>query len=147
MGCGKYSIKDSCGDRYYSTCTFYQTDVPEWSTLKDQNCVTIEETTEELYKEITKIKNNLDTSEIGDDCIVYTGIGTTITQKQINKVHEEEICNLKTAIKNATPTNGMFCQDLNYGTLISPNDCDGKPTTWCEFAQFILNKLKTDQDV
>lgn len=120
MGCGKYDISSTCGDRYYATCTFYQTELPEWSELKDQNCVTIEETTEELYKAVTEIKDQLDNSEPSEGCIEYL------------------------IECFSSPSNGVFCPNLDYGDLIDPDDCDGKPTTWCEFAQFVLNLLKTD---
>lgn len=143
MGCGKYNISDTCGERTYATCVFYQTDLPEWSELVEQNCVTIEETTEELYNEIDKLKDSLDTSELGNDCIDYTtNDDGDILIKDVLLVFEEKICDLESKSEGAGSPGSQFCSNLDFGDLIDPNDCDGKPTTWCEFAQFILNKLQ-----
>ena len=142
MGCGKYDISSTCGDRYYATCTFYQTELPEWSELKDQNCVTIEETTEELYEAVTEIKDQLDNSELSGGCIMY--IEANPPQNKINNAVHEKLCEIVQQLEDfGSPSNGVFCPNLNYGDLVDPNDCDGKPTTWCEFAQFVLNQLKT----
>lgn len=142
MGCGKYSISETCGERVYATCTFYQTDLPEWSDLVEQNCVTIEETTGELYEQLTTIKDNLDTNSLGEKCLTYpTNTEGEIAQSQVNLTFEAEICNLKSLIDPSASPDTHFCQNLNYGTLIDPSDCDGQPTTWCELAQFLLNKI------
>lgn len=143
MACGKYNIKDSCTDRAYATCNFYQTELPLWSELENQDCVTIEETTEELYNEVSDIKDQLDTESLGQKCLEYpTNTEGDVTQLEVNETFETEICNLKSILDISATPNGVFCQNLDYGDLINPQDCDGKPTTWCEFAQFILNKLK-----
>lgn len=144
MNCGRYDITDSCGDRYYATCTFYQTELPEWSSLSTQNCVTLEETTEELYEEITDIKDELDNSELTGGCINF--LSEDPKQKDVNIAFQEKICEISEQLnKISSPINGLFCPNLDYGDLIDPSDCDGEPTTWCEFAQFVLDILKRDQ--
>ena len=144
MGCGKYDISSTCGDRYYATCTFYQTELPEWSELKDQNCVTIEETTEELYEAVTEIKDQLDNSELSGGCIEYPN--SDPAQNEVNAAVQEKLCEIVQQLEDfGSPSNGVFCPNLDYGNLVDPDDCDGKPTTWCEFAQFVLNQLKTNK--
>lgn len=142
MGCGSYSISDTCGERLYATCVFYQTDLPEWSELLNQNCVTIEETTEELYNQLTDIRDSLDTSNLGENCLTYpTNEIDNIRQQDVNITFEQEICNLKGLLESTANPDGHFCSNLDYGDLVNPDNCEGIPTTWCEFAQFVLNIL------
>lgn len=142
MACGSKKIKYTCGQKQFAVCTYYETDVPEWSSLLEEDCVVIEETTEELYNEVTDIKDSLDNSELGDDCLDYpTQSDGSILQKDVNLVHEENICNILDTL-SATKNDFSLC-NLDYGTLLNPEDCDEKPQTFCEFAQFILNQLNT----
>lgn len=61
MGCeGK--IKTRCGKKQYSSCILYELELPEFSELTD--CVTIEETTEELYNLVGGIKDDLNLVEL-----------------------------------------------------------------------------------
>jgi len=139
--CNNYKPKHTCGQKQYAGCTFYETELPEWSSLKDEDCVVLEETTAEIYEQITDILDGIDNSELGNDCLEYTtegGVG--IKQKQVNLVFEEAICNILTTLESMG--NDFSLCTLDYGELVDPEDCDGKPTTFCEFAQFVLNKLK-----
>ena len=122
----------------------FQIELPEWSSLSTQNCVTLEETTEELYEEITDIKDELGNSELTGGCINF--LSEDPKQKDVNKAFQEKICEISEQLtKVSSPMNGLFCPNLDYGDLIDPNDCDGEPSNWCEFAQFVLDILKRDQ--
>lgn len=84
-GCND-KIKNSCGNRKnYATCIYYESDVPDWSELKDETCVVIEETTQELYNKLTEIINNIDVSGFETDCdnITILKEGGVITIKSL----------------------------------------------------------------
>jgi hypothetical protein len=56
MTCYKKN-KHACGTKNYATCIEYQGTLPEFSVLED--CVDLEETTEELYTLIGEIKEEI----------------------------------------------------------------------------------------
>lgn len=69
MGCN-YKPKHTCGDiKSNSRCVFYDIDVPEFSKLYYEECLTVEETTDDLYSLISDIRDNIDTSGINTDCL------------------------------------------------------------------------------
>lgn len=131
MNCNRNKIETSCLETQYATCVKYETDLPEWSEV---DCSpTLEETTEELYEQVSNIKDDLDSSELNVSCLKLKGK----KQKEINLDLAEAICEIKDSI---TKNGNVFSLcELDYGNLI---DCDTtKPRTLCEFAQFILNVL------
>ena len=105
--------KNYCGDKMSSICTMYEGELPNWSELNEEICVTIEETTEEFYNQ-------------------------NIKQKDANLVFEKNICDLLEIVKDNT--NSILTCDLNYEGLVE--ECEDKPKNFCEFYQFILDELK-----
>lgn len=129
--------KYSCGEKISSICTIYDGELPEWSELNDEICVTIEETTEELYNQVADIKESLDTSNLGDSCLQYPN-NEDIKQKDANLVFEKTLCDLLEIVKDNT--NSVLACDLNYEGLVE--ECEDVPKNFCQFAQFILDELK-----
>lgn len=129
--------KYSCGEKISSICTIYDGELPEWSELNDELCVTIEETTEELYNQVADIKESLDTSNLGDSCLQYPN-NEDIKQKDANLVFEKTLCDLLEIVKDNT--NSVLACDLNYEGLVE--ECEDVPKNFCQFAQFILDELK-----
>ena len=134
--------KYSCGDKISSICTIYDGGLPIWSELNDELCVTIEETTEELYEQVSEIKENLDTSNLGEACLQYPN-NKNIKQKDANLVFEKNICDLLEIVKDNT--NSVLACELNYEGLVE--ECDDIPKNFCQFAQFILDELKKLKNV
>lgn len=97
--CSENKNKYNCGERVSSSCVFYNEYFPKYSELKDSDCVTIQETTEELYKNQENIWKHLDTKDLGKECFDYPTVEIddkeVILVKDILKKHEEEICRLK----------------------------------------------------
>lgn len=96
--CGGNKPKFNCIERKPSVCVMYEGYLPGYSKLKDENCVTVEETTEELYKNQENVLKHLDTSKLGKRCLEYP---TTIIDeeevylvKDVLNVFEEKICGL-----------------------------------------------------
>lgn len=129
--------KYSCGEKISSICTIYDGELPEWSELNDEICVTIEETTEELYNQVADIKESLDTKNLGGACLQYPN-NEDIKQKDANLVFEKTLCDLLEIVKDNT--NSVLACDLNYEGLVE--ECEDVPKNFCQFAQFILDELK-----
>ena len=95
MGCCNDSIKNNCGSKVYATCVYYEGYLPEYSDL-DKDCVVLEETTEELYKNQEFILKSIDTSKIQEDCIDYprTDDNKILVVDILQKL-QDEICSIK----------------------------------------------------
>ncbi len=99
--CCSDKLKYTCGKRQNARCTFYELDLPAWSSLLTEDCVTIEETTKELYDEVTAIKDFLDFDNLTEDCITYTY--ADVDSKKLSEVINpitEELCALKATLEN-----------------------------------------------
>lgn len=103
MNCNKISNK--CGNTNYAPCIVYQGDIPTHSPLTGQECVNIEETTEDTYELITGIREQIDLSDLGQQCLTYIEDpeGRIVVNNVLLK-YEEEICALKTKIEELETT-------------------------------------------
>lgn len=103
MSCNK--ISNRCGDTNYAPCIVYQGDIPTYSSLTEQECVNIEDTTEDTYNFITDIKGQINLSELGEGCLSYvTDEEGRVVVKNVLLKYEEEICALKTKIQELETT-------------------------------------------
>ena len=134
--------KYSCGEKISSICTIYDGELPVWSELNNELCATIEETTEEIYNQVSNIKENLDTNNLGGACLQYPN-NENIKQKDANLVFEKNICDLLEIVKDNT--NSVLACELNYEGLVE--ECNNIPKNFCQFAQFILDELKKLKNV
>ena len=100
MSCKK-KIKHTCGTRTPASCVFHDIDIPEYSNLSDEECLTADETTEDLYKLITSIRESLDLTEFEKSCLDLTKVKDTYNKDSVYLVKDvlqemnTEICNLK----------------------------------------------------
>ena len=89
--------KNTCaGNIVSSICTKYMGYLPEYSALNNE-CASIEETTEELYENQEKILDSIDLVKLGKECIDYSEFQETNILK-VNEALltiEKEICELK----------------------------------------------------
>lgn len=95
MGCNNIN---SCGDSYsFAPCIKFEATLPQWSGLSEECNVSIEDTTVELYSEITKIKDFIEipeTSEFYGNTLIE--IVTKIETKLnliLTKIQETNLCN------------------------------------------------------
>ena len=87
--------KNNCGVKTPAICVYYYGYLPEYSDL-DKDCVVLEETTEELYKNQEFILKSIDTSKIQEDCIDYprTDDNKILVVDILQKL-QDEICSIK----------------------------------------------------
>lgn len=98
MKCNNNKLKHNCGIKTPSRCVFYDLDLPEFSKLNILNdCITIEETTEELYENQEKILDSIDLVKLGKECIDYSEFqeNDSLKVKEAFLTFEKEICELK----------------------------------------------------
>ena len=62
----------------YAACVKYGGTLPDYSAL--DNCSSVEDVLEEHYDLITEIRDNIDLSDLGDQCITYPTETLTVAQ-------------------------------------------------------------------
>ena len=142
--CGN-KIKHTCAEKNYATCVYYELEVPSFSSLVDEDCKTLEETTEDQYILIGDIKENISTDNLNTKCIEYEitpQVGITVKSALFQ--HEEEICNLKTRIEDLETTAICDINITNCGIDLSGinNNCEIEVTTLGELLEYIVNTIQ-----
>jgi hypothetical protein len=139
--CGS-SIKHTCsGNLQYATCVQYELPLPEFSELGD--CVSIEETTEELYNLIGEIKEETDLSELANECLEYVLEEGKVIVKNVLLKHEQEICELKEKVEQLE--NRQLCEipisscNINLDCLTLP--CDQSIATLEDLLNAMITKI------
>ena len=143
MKCNSNKLKHNCGIKTPSRCVFYDLDLPEFSKLSILNdCITIEETTEDLYNLTDLILSSIDTKDLGKQCLnykvsknKYKPTENIIFIKDILLKFEEEICNLK----NNGKTEVDIIKNLDFKCLQGP--CDSNIDSLETLLQVLINKI------
>ena len=134
-GCRNNKIKCNCGTRQNARCVYYDGYLPKYSKL-DEDCVNIEETTEELYENQERILDSIDLIKLGKECIDYSEFQETNILK-VNEALltiEKEICNLK---KNIDDDNSSL--ELDFKCLVNP--CNNNITSLNQLLQIMIDKI------
>jgi hypothetical protein len=141
MDCNK-KVSNTCGTNQYAPCVFYELDLPDFSLIED-DCVTIEDTTSDVYALISDIREQLDLSDLGEDCLTYAlDSNSKIVVKNVLAKIEEKYCELEEKVNNLTETG--LCNisisecNLNLGTLT--DNCDVQPSTLKALLQLLIDQ-------
>lgn len=143
MSCRTKKPKCNCGDRkQQARCTYYEGYLPEDSEL-EQGCTTIEETTEELYKNSEKVNKFLDLEGFKDTCIKYSEHkeGKDITLKEVLKAISDIVCNDKNNKDNpnVTSDNSLSLSGIDLKCLST--DCRKTVSNPTELFQIIIDNI------
>jgi hypothetical protein len=141
--CGN-KIKNMCGEKTYATCTYYELEVPTFSSLVGQDCITIEETTEDLYDLVSGIKSEIDLSALGDLCLTYVQEDNKNIVKNVLIKYEEEICSLKQRVEyleNEAICDKIITECLDLSGLV--DQCNSPINTLGELLQYLLDNTQT----
>lgn len=138
--CG-FKIKNTCGERLFATCTYYEGILPSFSTLAVEDCYTLEEIVADIYLLFTDIYDQIEVDTLlGDLSLNYTLEEGKITVRQALKTLEIEVDDLKTKFDNIAkyqlcdlPIKGC---DLDLGGLVT--DCGDEITTFGELFQALI---------
>lgn len=134
--CGN-KIKHTCSEKNYATCVYYELEVPNFSSLVDEDCITLEETTQDQYNLISGIKSEIDLAALGQDCINY-GIEPK-TVKSVLLKQEQEICDLKAKVQILETTAICDMNITNCGLTLPDNPCGGTFSTLGELLGYLLD--------
>jgi hypothetical protein len=140
--CGN-KIKNTCSEKNYATCVYYELEVPSFSSLINVDCITLEETTEDQYNLIGGIKSEIDLSALGQDCINY-GVNPK-TVKSVLLKQEQEICNLKDRVNTLETTAICDINITDCGLDLSGinNNCSSPVTTLADLLGYLLDNTQT----
>lgn len=92
-------IKHTCNGEQYATCVHYEVALPNFSQLTD--CVSIEETTEELYSLVGEIREQINLSTLEADCLT---LPLNITVENFSQYLINVICDMKDTIATQQST-------------------------------------------
>ena len=143
MGCEK-KIKYTCGTKVPSPCVSYELDVPDISKLNEETCVTVEETTEDIYKLLESIKKSIDLSKFDKGCLdIDTQKNSYSNENEFTVV--DVLGALKNKVCNTTETNkdedniAFILENLDYKCL--KTKCDTKPGNLFQFFQLLIDNI------
>ncbi len=140
-------IDNTCGKKINARCVDYEGEINDCSSLEDKDCLSIHETTEDIYKQIEDLKECLDLSSLGKNCLEY---GEECEDLKINKVLlklEEKVCELCEAIPtpqsdpnycNPIFEQDLSCLELDYKCLTDP--CNNEIKTLKQLLQALIDK-------
>lgn len=137
--CGN-KIKNTCAEKNYATCIYYEQEVPNFSGLVEESCITLEDTTKDIYTVLTGIKSELDLSALGDDC-EFAEQPSTYNVKNVLKSYENEICTLKQRVLELE--NEALCNKLVTGCVDLTglvDQCNSPISTLGELLQYLVDK-------
>ena len=140
--CGN-KVKSTCVERTYATCVQYETQLPDFSSLVEQDCVTVEETTEDIYNLIEEVRTEIDLSALGESCLEYVTVEGKNIVKNVLLKYEQEICLLKDRVE-VLETEAICNKDITQcGLDLSGlvDQCDAPITTLGQLLEYLLTRL------
>lgn len=130
-------VKHTCGDlKNYATCIQYELELPTFSEL--EGCVTLEETTEELYNLVGEIKEDINLVGLGNGCLTYADK----KPKTVILKLEQEICLLKARVLELEqrPLCNLPLSDcVDTSGLTDP--CGDEVNTFGQLLQILVNNV------
>ena len=138
-------ISHTCGTTNYSTCIHWEGNVNPQSELVGNTCLDQEIVTQDIYNQLEDIWNEIDLSELGNQCLEYveTEEGKIVIKNVLLKF-EEKICELEEKINTLETTD--ICNksiascnlDLSCLDLLP---CDTPINTLGDLLQSLINKI------
>lgn len=140
MGC-ESKIKHTCGTKVMANCTFYESEVPDLSGLTNDDCLTIEETTSDIYNYLETLENSLDITGLGSECLEYDEVDGEVTIGSVLQQFEKELCLLKGEGSSNTTSTVLDISDmgLDFKCLVDP--CNNSITELSQLLQLLIDKV------
>ena len=136
--CRNNKIKCNCGTRQNARCVYYDGYLPKYSKL-DEDCVNIDETTEELYENQEKILDSIDLVKLGKECIDYSEFqeNDSLKVKEAFLTFEKEICELKN--KKNEDSYSIDLDKIDFKCLSDP--CNNVIDSQLKLIQALIDKV------
>lgn len=133
--------KNRCGGKQNSAHVLYERELPSVSELNDGECVTLEDTTSELYRILETMQQSISTEGIGRGCIDYE-------ESELGKVKlfealtafEREICKLKETLSKED-NKGVDISEWSLDTKCLSDPCGDEFSTLKQLMQAIIDKV------
>ena len=137
-GCRNNKIKCNCGTRQNARCVYYDGYLPKHSKL-DEDCVNIDEITEEVYENQEKILDSIDLVKLGKECIDYSEFqeNDSLGVKEAFLTFEKEICELKS--KKNDDSYSIDLNKIDFKCLSDP--CNNEITSLENLIQVLINEV------
>ena len=139
MSCRNDKMKYRCGTYHLDECTTYSGDLPEWSELQDETCVTLKESTEELYGKVTEIKDDIELTRFSN-CIDYNEeeVGKPKIDEVLTK-HHELLCEILGTDMSKDVSPDISRWGLDFKCLV--DQCANPPSTLKQLLQLLINSV------
>ena len=134
--------KFTCGTKTQSMCVHYKGFIPKYSQLEKEDCVTIEETTEDNYKLISWIKESIDLKDFDPSCLnidekedSYDDDKTRYLVKDVLTALTQRMCELEDEVEDANDDT----LELDFKCLTAP--CGDPITSLKDLLQTLINEI------
>mgnify|MGYP006428342399 CR=1 FL=1 len=127
MGCNK--IKNTCIDNTHATCVDYELDISNISNITE-DCVTIEDTTQDLYQLVESLQNKIGVEEnevVADLIDAQSSLIETLQQK-VEILENQNVCE-------------QSIEDCNLELQGLVDICGEQPDTVGDLLQIIVNQI------
>jgi len=88
-------LKNRCGKKVYAVCVNYEGDIPPFSTLDPDNCLDIQEVSEDIYNILVGIKDEINLEDLDNACLTLPTANNT---KKMFQFLIDTICTMQTTI-------------------------------------------------
>lgn len=143
--CNENRLKHRCGSISQSVCTQHISKLPEWSKLTDDSCVMVSETIDELYDEVSLIKNSTGLSNLRGCFDYVSNKPNEPTVKEVLQKHQDILCDLLKGVTHKGVDTSMDIQELELDYKGIP--FTEEPKTLKELFQLLIDKVVEPQDI
>ena len=150
MGCIE-KLSSGCV-KNFAPCISYEKDLPSCSKHKDANCVSLEDTTSEIYEYICNFKAALSTAGFDTEfCLTFeTNSDGEITQREVNEAILQKVCELEIAVAALGGGSEIDMNNLdfsscefNLGSFV--DTCGEEINSVCDLLQALVDTIVTQQ--
>ena len=136
--------KHTCGDRSSNArCVFYDLDIPSFSKLSNNDCVTVEETTTDLYNLVSWLREsvnieNLDIRDLDLQSVLdnYEPTKQRFLVKDVLEGIISQIDDIKKLAESNDTNSGL---ELDFKCLVG--SCGGPITSLKELLQALIDEV------
>ena len=141
MGCGCTKISNTCGEKLYAACVFYENDIPEYSSLTADGCYTLEEVVEDLYLNLSEVKEEIDLEELLTNGIAYELVDVKVVVKKALKKHAEMLITLNAQMAVLIEGEAIDISEWDLDFECIADSCDNPPTQLKDLIQLMITQI------
>jgi len=142
MGCECNKTTNTCGDKIYAACVYYETELPSFTLITGNECKTIELVVADIYTILGNIKSEIDLTILEVNGIDYTLEEGKILTKNAFKKHAEMLINFEERVSSLEDEDQVFnISDWGLDFECLADNCDEPPTTLKELLQLMITQI------